>query len=102
MLYEMGLAERTVMWNTFAFHPHRAADPYSNRRAMTWEIDTSSPLLEAVVAHRPEEALSRWLSRLICAGVDLCPLPESGPLLGSCGVLLSGMNPDPLPPTTLR
>ncbi len=51
MLYELGLAERTVMWNTFAFHPHRAGDPYTNRRPTTQEIDASASILRAVVDH---------------------------------------------------
>ena len=48
-LYEFGIAERTVLWNTFAFHPHRPGEPYTNRTPRTEEIDANVEILRAVL-----------------------------------------------------
>lgn len=46
-LYQLGLAEETVLWNQFAFHPLKAADqPYSNRTPTPAEREQGLPLLE--------------------------------------------------------
>jgi hypothetical protein len=50
-LYEFGIAERTVLWNTFAFHPHKPGEPYTNRTPRSDEIETNAEILRAVHAH---------------------------------------------------
>ena len=50
-LYEFGIAERTVLWNTFAFHPHRPGEPYTNRTPRTEEIEANAGILRAVLGH---------------------------------------------------
>lgn len=30
-LHTLGIAEQTVLWNAFPWHPHRTGEPYSNR-----------------------------------------------------------------------
>ena len=50
-LYEFGIAERTVLWNTFAFHPHRPGEPYTNRTPRSDEIEAGIEILRAVLGH---------------------------------------------------
>ena len=50
-LYELGIAERTVLWNTFAFHPHRPGEPYTNRTPRSDEIEANVETLRAVLGH---------------------------------------------------
>jgi hypothetical protein len=50
-LYEFGIAERTVLWNTFAFHPHRPGEPYTNRTPRSDEIEANAGILRAVLGH---------------------------------------------------
>ena len=50
-LYEFGLAERTVLWNTFAFHPHKPGEPYTNRTPRPDEIESNAEILRAVLTH---------------------------------------------------
>lgn len=38
-------ASNVVLWNTFPFHPHRAAEPLSNRRPTPEEVDVQAGVL---------------------------------------------------------
>jgi uracil-DNA glycosylase len=38
-------ASNVVLWNTFPFHPHRAAEPLSNRRPTQEEVDVNAQVL---------------------------------------------------------
>jgi uracil-DNA glycosylase len=50
-LHELGIAEETVMWNAFAFHPHKPGNPMSNRAPTRDELEFGKPFLHAVVEH---------------------------------------------------
>lgn len=50
-LYELDIATETVMWNAFAWHPHKPAEPMSNRRPNNVELRAGRMILEAVCAH---------------------------------------------------
>ena len=50
-LYEFGIAERTVLWNTFAFHPHKPGEPYTNRTPRSDEIEANVEILRAALGH---------------------------------------------------
>lgn len=50
-LHELGIADRVVLWNAFPWHPHRAAEPYSNRRPTGPETRAGASLLRAVLEH---------------------------------------------------
>jgi uracil-DNA glycosylase len=47
-LHELGLAETTVLWNCFPWHPHRAGEPQSNRTPTRAECALGRPVLEAL------------------------------------------------------
>jgi hypothetical protein len=53
-LHALGLAERTVLWNAFPWHPFRPGRPYSNRAPTRAELDAGAEVLAAVlgVFHR--------------------------------------------------
>jgi uracil-DNA glycosylase len=50
-LHAHGLAERTVLWNSFAWHPHKPGDVYSNRTPTRSELESGKAVLDAVLDH---------------------------------------------------
>lgn len=42
-LYELGLTERTVLWNALQVHPHKPDEPWSNRTPTDDELKLGSP-----------------------------------------------------------
>lgn len=52
-LYALGIAERTVLWNAFPWHPHRRGEPHSNRTPTPKELDAGLPILRAVLGLFP-------------------------------------------------
>ncbi len=48
-LREAGIAERVVMWNAFAFHPHKAGELMSNRSPTADQLRVAKPLLRMVL-----------------------------------------------------
>jgi hypothetical protein len=52
-LRELGLAERTVLWNAFPWHPHRAGNRQSNRTPTAVEVEQGRPALAALLAAFP-------------------------------------------------
>jgi uracil-DNA glycosylase len=50
-LHRHALAEDVVMWNAFAFHPHRPGDLHSNRAPGAMEIDKQEYILRAVLQY---------------------------------------------------
>lgn len=52
-LYELGIQERTVMWNAFPFHPHEPDKPLSNRTPTKRELLAGVPLLSKLLDLHP-------------------------------------------------
>jgi uracil-DNA glycosylase len=50
-LHALGIAERTVMWNAFAWHPHKPGELMSNRTPTPAEVRSGSHVLKAVLEH---------------------------------------------------
>lgn len=50
-LRERGIASDVVMWNAFAFHPHKPGEPMSNRAPTKAEIQANRDILSMVVAY---------------------------------------------------
>jgi uracil-DNA glycosylase len=50
-LHSHGLAERTVLWNSYAWHPHKPGNPYSNRTPTRRELESGKAVLDAVLDH---------------------------------------------------
>ncbi len=50
-LHDLGFADRVVMWNAFAWHPHKPGEPYSNRAPARAELQSGIPVLRAVLSH---------------------------------------------------
>ena len=48
-LYELGIAEQTVMWNAYPWHPHQPGNLLSNRTPTPREIFDGAPLLAMLV-----------------------------------------------------
>lgn len=47
-LYDLGIEQDVVMWNAFAWHPHKPGEPMSNRKPTNQELVAGRPVLEAV------------------------------------------------------
>jgi len=50
-LHKLGIADRVVMWNAFAWHPHKPDQPYSNRAPSRRELVDGLPVLQGVLDH---------------------------------------------------
>lgn len=50
-LHNLGIAESTVMWNAFAWHPHKPDVPMSNRSPTEKELFAGLDVLQMVVDH---------------------------------------------------
>jgi len=53
-LHELGLAECTLLWNAFPWHPHRPGNRQSNRTPGALEIEQGRPALTALLAAFPD------------------------------------------------
>ncbi|TAM59811.1 hypothetical protein EPN52_06465 [bacterium] len=45
-LYDFGIAERTVFWSAFPWHPFRAPEQHTNRRPTARELELALPFLD--------------------------------------------------------
>ena len=52
-LYELGIEERTILWNALQMHPHRPGEEQSNRTPTSAEIQIGKPALKMLVAEFP-------------------------------------------------
>jgi len=50
-LHKLSIADRIVMWNAFAWHPHKPDNPYSNRAPSRTELADGLPVLQGVLDH---------------------------------------------------
>lgn len=57
ILYELGLAERAVLWNAIQMHPHLADNPLCNRTPTTSEVMEGKPAMLALRAAFPRAKL---------------------------------------------
>jgi uracil-DNA glycosylase len=48
-LHELGLADDVVLWNAFAWHPHKPGNPMSNRAPTRMEVTKGLPVLLKVL-----------------------------------------------------
>ena len=56
-LFQLGLAEHTVLWNALPLHPHRTDNPWSNRPPTDQELDLGAEALDLVIRHYPRAAI---------------------------------------------
>jgi hypothetical protein len=53
-LHKLGVAEQTIMWNAYPWHPHRVGEQMSNRAPTGAEIKDGLHLLSVVIRAFPE------------------------------------------------
>jgi uracil-DNA glycosylase len=51
ILHQLGIANQVVMWNAFAWHPHKPGDLRSNRSPTCAELESGLPVLRLVLKH---------------------------------------------------
>jgi uracil-DNA glycosylase len=67
VLAELGLDDGVLLWNVVPTHPHRPADPRSNRRPTHAEVEASLPFLEALATGRRVVAVGRLAAAVLDA-----------------------------------
>lgn len=50
-LHALGLADRAILWNTFAWHPYKTGNRLSNRTPTRRELEAGLAALKAVLGH---------------------------------------------------
>lgn len=77
-LHALGMAERTILWNAFPWHPHEPGQRLSNRTPTLAERARGAPVLEALLAVFPRArrfAVGRHAEAALAAlGIDAQPL----------------------------
>lgn len=53
-LYELGIEQRTILWNALQMHPHRPQNPDTNRTPTPAEIELGRPALRMLVEAFPQ------------------------------------------------
>ena len=72
-LYELGIEERTILWNALQMHPHRPGKEQSNRTPTSAEIEVGKPAYGCSLTHflqrkllpsakRRKDCSTRWAS----------------------------------------
>jgi uracil-DNA glycosylase len=54
VLYRLGIAEDTILWNSVQLHPHRAEDAHTNRTPAPAEIALGAPAMRILADAFPE------------------------------------------------
>lgn len=57
-LDEFGVADRTILWNAFPYHPHLPDNPFSNRTPSEAERASAEPLLRSLLAAYPSVTIA--------------------------------------------
>jgi hypothetical protein len=53
-LHELRIADQTILWNAFPWHPHKPGNPHSNRTPNAAERNAGQPVLRALLALYPK------------------------------------------------
>lgn len=87
-LAELGLATDVLLWNVVPTHPHRTADPESNRPPTKREVREAMPFLEQLVVGRRTIAVGR-LAHSVLGGPYVRHPSHGGSAEFRVGLLLS-------------
>lgn len=93
VLHELGLAERTILWNAFPWHPHRPGELQSNRTPTAAEVALGRPVLSALLAAFPHVhvvALGRKAETLL-AGLGRVKTALRHPAMGGAERFRAGL-----------
>jgi uracil-DNA glycosylase len=93
-LHELGLAESTILWNAFAWHPFKPGEPLSNRTPTPQEVQLGLPALRAVLNYFEGvpiipvgKVAGRTLEKLGIAALE----PVRHPSMGGANLFREGM-----------
>lgn len=106
------IQQPVVLWNIFPFHPHEAADPFSNRCHSRGEREATWPLLQALIAMiKPRQIVAIGRDAYLALGQQDTPTAAvRHPSYGGQREFIDGMfaiygtdDPiEPLPPLSRR
>jgi uracil-DNA glycosylase len=92
-LRELGIADRTILWNAYPWHPHRPGNLHSNRTPTPAERESGRPVLRALLKAFPNAhlfALGRQAEHTLAAlGISATPLRH--PAMGGATKFRAGL-----------
>ena len=93
-LRELGIADRTILWNAYPWHPHKPGNLHSNRTPTPAERETGRPVLRALLEAFPNAqlfALGRQAEYTLAAlGITATPLRH--PAMGGATKFRAGLH----------
>jgi hypothetical protein len=94
-LRELGLEESTLLWNAFAWHPHKPNRPYTNRTPTKAELLSGLPVLQRVISLFPGAQVIA-VGGVAAKALDLLKVYHSGkvrhPSMGGAKAFATGIN----------
>jgi uracil-DNA glycosylase len=92
-LHALGIAEQTILWNAYPWHPYKRGNLHSNRTPTPAERETGRPVLLALLKAFPNVqlfALGRQAEHtLIALGIEAIPLRH--PAMGGATKFRAGL-----------
>jgi len=92
-LRELGVADRTILWNAYPWHPHKPGNLHSNRTPTPAERESGRPVLLALLKTFPNArlfALGRQAEHTLAAlGITATPLRH--PAMGGATKFRAGL-----------
>ena len=92
-LHELGIADRTLLWNAYPWHPHKPGNLHSNRTPKPDERESGRPIMLALLNAFPNArlfALGRQAEHTLAAlGISATPLRH--PAMGGATKFRAGL-----------
>jgi uracil-DNA glycosylase len=93
-LGELSMAEDTILWNAFAWHPHRPGNPHSNRTPTRQELEAGAPVLRMICQHFREARIVA-VGRVADAALRTCGIQAEAavrhPSMGGAHLFAAGL-----------
>jgi hypothetical protein len=92
-LHALGIADHTILWNAYPWHPYKRGHPHSNRTPTPAEREAGRPVLLALLKAFPDArlfALGRQAEHTLTAlGIEAIPLRH--PAMGGATLFRAGL-----------
>jgi hypothetical protein len=92
-LHALGIADQTILWNAYPWHPHESGNPHSNRTPTQAEREAGRPVLFALLQAFPNAqlfALGRQAEHTLAQlGISATPLRH--PAMGGATLFRAGL-----------
>lgn len=92
-LHELGIADATILWNAYPWHPHKAGRVHSNRTPTRAEREKGIPVLKALLVAFPKArifAVGKQAAATL-ASLNFDPVVLRHPSMGGASAFRSGL-----------